>query len=83
MIPSLPRTPSAQPEVAAATGPAGARAFARSPDPARMVVVLMALVAAGLQGFVLTRPGALSVARRGGAVESLGAASGARGAQHE
>jgi hypothetical protein len=48
-----------------------------------MVVVLMALVAAGLQGFVLTRPGALSVARRGGAVESLGAASGARGAQHE
>ncbi len=38
------------------TAAAGARAIARWRDPARLVVVVMALLAAGLQAFVLTRP---------------------------
>ena len=59
MIPSLPRTQPAQPEAAPSTGQARARGIARSRDPASVVVAVMALVAAGLQVFVLTRPGAL------------------------
>ncbi|MGA9113693.1 MAG: glycosyltransferase 87 family protein [Candidatus Dormiibacterota bacterium] len=38
------------------TAAVGARAIARWRDPARLVVVVMALLAAGLQAFVLTRP---------------------------
>lgn len=56
MIPSVPRTPPAQHETAPLTSAAGVRAIARWRDPASLVVVATALVAAGLQVFVLTRP---------------------------